>query len=43
MEVFEAGIKCQGGIMASLKEVELKRLIKGGETSTVELKLAALI
>lgn len=41
MEVFEAGIERQGGIMASLKESELKRIIKGGETSTVELKLAA--
>src|SRR5690242_18416292 len=27
--------------MARLSEVELKRLIKGGETTTVELKLAA--
>lgn len=27
--------------MANLSEAELKRLIKGGETTTVELKVAA--
>jgi hypothetical protein len=30
-----------GGIMVKLSEAELKLLVKGGETNTVELKLAA--
>lgn len=30
-----------GGVMMKLSEMELKRLVKGGETNTVELKLAA--
>src|SRR5216684_4278224 len=34
-------IECNGGIMVKLSETELKRLVKGGETNTVELKLAA--
>jgi predicted HTH transcriptional regulator len=33
--------ECNGGIMVKLSETELKMLVKGGETSTVELKLAA--
>jgi hypothetical protein len=32
---------CNGGLMAKLREMELKRLMKGGETNTVELKLVA--
>jgi hypothetical protein len=27
-----------GGVMVQLSETELKRLVKGGETNTVELK-----
>jgi hypothetical protein len=34
-------IEGNGGIMVKLSEMELKMLIKGGETNTVELKLAA--
>src|SRR5450755_3237047 len=34
-------IACSGGVMGKLSEAELKRLVKGGETNTVELKLAA--
>jgi predicted HTH transcriptional regulator len=34
-------IECNGGMMVKLSETELKALIKGGETNTVELKLAA--
>jgi hypothetical protein len=34
-------IECNGGIMVKLSETELKKLVKGGETNTVELKLAA--
>jgi len=34
-------IACNGGVMVKLSEQELKMLIKGGETNTVELKLAA--
>ncbi len=34
-------IACNGGVMTKLSEMELKTLIKGGETNTVELKLAA--
>lgn len=33
-------IMCNGGVMAKLSEQELKRLVKSGETNTVELKLA---
>src|SRR6266436_8471240 len=33
--------ECNGGVMVKLSEQELKMLIKGGETNTVELKLAA--
>ena len=33
-------IACDGGEMTRLSEMELKKLVKGGETSTVELKLA---
>jgi hypothetical protein len=29
-----------GGVMVQLNEMELKMLMKGGETNTVELKLA---
>jgi hypothetical protein len=34
-------IEGNGGVMVKLHEMELKMLIKGGETNTVELKLAA--
>jgi hypothetical protein len=34
-------IEGNGGVMVKLNEMELKMLIKGGETNTVELKLAA--
>src|SRR5207253_10259224 len=34
-------IKYNGGMMVKLSERELKMLVKGGETNTVELKLAA--
>jgi hypothetical protein len=34
-------IECDGGIIVKLSEMELKMLIKSGETNTVELKLAA--
>src|SRR5260370_10317113 len=34
-------IECNGGIMVKLSEMELKMLVQGGETNTVELKLAA--
>jgi predicted HTH transcriptional regulator len=30
-----------GGVMVKLSETELKALIQGGETNTVELKVAA--
>jgi predicted HTH transcriptional regulator len=39
--LLEAMIQCNGGMMTKLSETELKKLIKGGETNTVELKLAA--
>jgi predicted HTH transcriptional regulator len=39
--LLEAMIQHNGGVMAKLSEKELKKLIKGGETNTVELKLAA--
>jgi len=39
--LLEAMIQLNGGVMAKLSEKELKKLIKGGETNTVELKLAA--
>ncbi len=32
-------IACNGGVMVKLGEMELKMLIKGGETNTVELKM----
>jgi hypothetical protein len=32
---------CIGGILVKLSKMELKMLVKGGETNTVELKLAA--
>jgi predicted HTH transcriptional regulator len=34
-------IEWTGGMMTKLSETELKMLVKGGETNTVELKLAA--
>jgi ATP-dependent DNA helicase RecG len=34
-------IEWNGGMMTKLSETELKMLVKGGETNTVELKLAA--
>jgi hypothetical protein len=33
-------IEGNGGVIVKLNEMELKMLIKGGETNTVELKLA---
>jgi len=39
--LLETMIKYNGGMMVKLNEAELKKLIKGGETNTVELKLAA--
>jgi hypothetical protein len=33
-------IEGNGDVMVKLNEMELKMLIKGGETNTVELKLA---
>jgi len=33
--------ECHGGVMGKLSEMELKLLVKSGETNTVELKLAA--
>ena len=38
--LLETMIKYNGGMMVKLNEAELKKLIKGGETNTVELKLA---
>ncbi len=37
--LLETMIKCNGGIMLKLNKTELKMLIKGGVTNTVELKL----
>jgi hypothetical protein len=34
-------IEGNGGVMVKLSEMELKMFIKGGETNTVELKLAS--
>jgi hypothetical protein len=39
--LLEVMIAWNGGIMVKLSEAELKKLVKGGETNTVELKLAA--
>jgi hypothetical protein len=33
--------ECNGDIIGKLSETELKMLVKGGETNTVELKVAA--
>ena len=41
MGLFETTIEWNGDMMAKLSETELKMLVKGGETNTVELKLAA--
>jgi len=41
MGLLEMMRECTGGVMVKLSEQELKMLIKGGETNTVELKLAA--
>lgn len=39
--LLETMIAWNGGIIVKLSETELKKLVKGGETNTVELKLAA--
>jgi predicted HTH transcriptional regulator len=41
MGLLETTIEWNGDMMAKLSETELKMLVKGGETNTVELKLAA--
>jgi hypothetical protein len=39
--LLETTLAWNGGMMAKLSETELKMLVRGGETNTVELKLAA--
>jgi hypothetical protein len=41
MRMLQVVIACEESMMAKLNETELKRVIKGGETNTVELKVAA--
>jgi len=41
IDLLEIMSECNGGVIVKLSEQELKMLIKGGETNTVELKLAA--
>ena len=41
MAVQKSAREQRGGAMATLSETELKKIIRGGETNTIELKVAA--